>query len=226
MSTTVLTPAACAASLQQLPAKQYSTNAGCFRKGYTPWNKGKTLPGNSRAVKGRQGFPPREVVALNADGTVRNRFPSVEAARRFFGLRDRHSITQACRGKFFCRGHRLMYADDYIPWADFRNKRPRGRDIYGRLLPGHSNAGFRKLSPEKLHAKSERSRQLSYRLAHDPASKWGKGENHQQPVVCTDTGEQFPSMKAASEHYGILPNQISLAISRHGKCHGLTFKKL
>lgn len=206
--------------------RQYHVNAGSFRKGCTPWNKGRKLAGTSRAVKGRQGFPAREVVALNTDGTVRWRFKSVEAARKFFRLSGRHSVTHACQGKSFCRGFRLMYADDYVPWADLRYVRPRFRDIYGRLLAGHHNVGFRKLSPEKLRAKSERARMVSTRLAHDPASKWGKPDNLLKPVVCTDTGEQFPSMKAASAHYGIPRNQISLAIRRNGTCHGLTFKKL
>lgn len=202
----------------------YNPNSGQFRKGFTPWNKGTHEGGRTDARKKVRGYQPREVVAINPDGTVYKRFPSVEKAKDFFGLRDRHSITSACKGLYLCRGFRLLYGEDYIPWADYRYPKRRFRDIYGRLLPGHHNTGFRPLSEENRKKKSERARRQSEKMARDPNSNWGKG-HRLIPVVCLETGEHFPSYKAASEHYHFRPNQISSAISRGGKCHGLTFKK-
>lgn len=96
----------------------YAPNSGQFRRGFTPWNKGTGKGGRKDAAqKGAVGFQPREVVAINPDGTVYRRFKSVEAAKDFFGLRDRHSITHACKGRFLCRGFRLFYGEDYIPWG-------------------------------------------------------------------------------------------------------------
>ena len=90
--------------------RTYEPNSGSFPKGFTPWNKGLKGAGGRKdgAVKGKQGYQPKPVVALNADGTIYQRFPSVKAAKEFFGLRDRHTITDACQQKFFCRGHRLL----------------------------------------------------------------------------------------------------------------------
>lgn len=205
--------------------RAYELNRGNFPKGFTPWNKGKQGTGRKgAAVKGKQGYQPKPVVALNADGKIYRRFPSVAAAKVFFGLRDRHSITEACKQRFFCRGYRLMYEEDYIPWADYRNKRPRFRDIYGRLLKGHCNALFKKPSEEERMRRSERARELSKRLHSDPNSNFGKGSKP-IPLICIETGERFPSFKDCSEKLGIPSSQISSAIKRHGTVHGYTLIK-
>lgn len=206
------------------PTRQYPPNSGNFRKGLTPWNKGKKMGGRADAVKGRQGFPAREVVAINPDGTVRRRFKSVEAARSALGLADRHSITHACQGKYLCRGLKLLYAEDYVPWADYSYRRRRFRDIYGRLLPGHHNAGLKQPSGERRKEMAERARERSFRMAHDPSSNWGKARGL-KPIVCLETGERFPSYRAACEKLGLESNQVSQAIARKGKCHGYTFRK-
>lgn len=204
-------------------ARTYEPNSGSFSKGFTPWNKGLKGAGGRKdgAVKGKQGYQPKPVVALNADGKICRRFPSVAAAKVFFGLRDRHSITEACKQRFFCRGYRLMYEEDYIPWADYRNKRPRFRDIYGRLLKGHCNALFKKPSEEERMRRSERARELSKRLHSDPNSNFGKGSKP-IPLICIETGERFPSFKDCSKKLGIPSSQISSAIKRHGTVHGYT----
>ena len=207
-------------------ARTYEPNSGSFSEGFTPWNKGLKGAGGRKdgAVKGKQGYQPKPVVALNADGTIYQRFPSVKAAKEFFGLKDRHTITDACQQKFFCRGHRLLYEEDYIYWADYRNTRPRFRDIYGRLLKGHHNTGFRKPSAEKMHEQSKRASELSKRMCADPNNRWGK-PNGMIPIICIETGERFPSIKDCAIKLGIAPNQISAAITRRGTTHGYSFKK-
>lgn len=199
-------------------------NSGCFKKGRTAWNKGMKGVSGRKCGKGHQRFPRRPVIALNPDGTIYKKFPSVAEAQKYFRLGDRHSVTRACQQKYFCRGYRLLYEEDYVPWADYRNTRSRFRDIYGRLLKGHHNSGFRKPSAEKLERKSKCASERAKRMYADPNSKWGK-PNGMIPVICVETGERFPSIKDCAMKLGIAPNQISAAITRHGSTHGYTFKK-
>ena len=69
-------------------------NRGSFKKGRTAWNKGKKGITGRKCGKGHQGFPPRPVIALNPDGTICKKFQSVKAAQEYFGLSDRHSISE------------------------------------------------------------------------------------------------------------------------------------
>ena len=43
-------------------------------------------------------------------------------------------------------------------------------------------------------------------------------------VECVDTGERFESLKAAGERLGLNPANISGAIGRNGRIHGLKFR--
>lgn len=120
-------------------------NSGSLKKGNTPWNKGckgKSYRGNPSeyAKKGRQGFCSRPVLCLNPDGSVHARFPSVAAAAKAVGARDRHTITHACQGKFRCRGYKWYYEDEYVPWADYHYNFRHGRDAYGRLVKRQHSA--------------------------------------------------------------------------------------
>ena len=199
-------------------------NSGCFKKGRTAWNKGMKGVSGRKCGKGHQRFPPRPVIALNPDGTICKKFQSVKAAQEYFGLSDRHSIIKACQQKFFCRGYRLLYEEDYVPWADYRNRRPRFRDIYGRLLKGHHNTGFKALSPENRQKKVERARKRALKMQADPNSKFGKG-GMPIPVECTDNGKSYQSIKDCALDLCIPANQISLAIRRNGTVHGYTIRK-
>lgn len=203
----------------------HKANSGSFKKGYKPWNKGTKGVTGRRNGKGHQGFQPRPVIALNPDGTICKKFPSVKAAQEYFGLRDRHSIILACQQKFFCRGYRLLYEEDYVPWADYHNKRPRSRDIYGRLLNGHHNVGFRKPSAEKMRELSKRSSELSKRMCADPNNLWGKSKG-KKPVMVVETGKIYPSIKDCALDLNIPHNQISLAIKRNGTVHGYTIRMI
>lgn len=46
--------------------RTYEPNSGSFPKGFTPWNKGLKGVGGRKdgAVKGKQGYQPKSVVAL------------------------------------------------------------------------------------------------------------------------------------------------------------------
>ena len=200
-------------------------NSGCFKKGRTAWNKGTKGISGRKCRRGHQGFTSRPVVALNPDGAICKKFPSVQAAQEYFGVRDRHSITAACQQKFFCRGYRLLYEEDYIPWADYRNKRPRSRDIYGRLLKGHHNDGFKPMKPECRKKLNEMARNMAKRMSADPDSAFGKGHNP-IPITVLNTGKNYPSIKDCALDLNIPANQISLAIKRNGTVHGYKIRKI
>ncbi len=202
----------------------HKANSGGFKKGLIPWNKGTKGITGRKIGKGHIGFQPRPVLALNPDGTICKKFPSVGEAQKYFGLRDYHSIIQACQQKSFCRGYRLLYEEDYVPWADYHNKRPRSRDIYGRLLKGHHHVGFKKPSPEKMHELSKRSSERSKRMCADPNSKWGKAHG-KKPVMVVETGKIYPSIKDCALDLNIPANQISDALKRNGTVHGYTIRK-
>lgn len=168
----------------------YAPNSGQFRRGFTPWNKGTGKGGRKDAAqKGAVGFQPREVVAINPDGTVYRRFKSVEAAKDFFGLRDRHSITHACKGRFLCRGFRLFYGEDYIPWG--------GLQIPQETLPGHLRTASPRSSQHGLQ-EAERgtekgevgeSEKAELQDGARPKLQVGKGRQRDTRNLCGDRRE-------------------------------------
>lgn len=206
----------------------YYINSGNFPKGATPWNKGKktVCRDGDYVVKGRQGFACRPVLSIAPDGTIEQRFASVGAAQKTLGVRDRHSVTNACRHRSFCRGKRLVYEDEYVASADYHWRRSKYRDINGQLLKGHHANSLMHYTEEGKARQRERAHITSLRMAHDPNNRWGKALSSMKPVECVDTGEHFPSIKACAQHFEIPPNQISSAITRHGRVRGLAFRKL
>lgn len=202
-------------------------NTGAFRKGLTPYNKGKKgtcSRTDDFIVKGTQGFLPRPVVCINPDGSIHQRFASVKEAAKATGVKDHHSIGKACQGKFRCRGYKWMYEDEYIPWADLHYKPREGRDIYGRLLPGNKlRCGARETMSEEAKQRHDAiSRANALRMVADPNNRFGKS-TRKVAVTCADTGESFATIKEAGAHFHIAPSLISGAISRGGTAHGLKF---
>lgn len=206
--------------------RTYTRNASSFRKGMTPHNKGANTTSRVGEFiqKGHQGFKRRPVVAIAPDGTVERRFDGVEQCRMWLGLRDRHSVTRACKGLGKCRGYVLMYEEDWSRFGDYHYRPTPGRDIRGRLQKGHGLSAmfYRRQSEETRETARTRHRETSRRLAHDRASRWGKGAPRKR-VRCATTGERFDSIKEASLRCGVPANQISLAIRRRGAAHGLKF---
>lgn len=193
-------------------ARTHTPNSGTFKKGYTPWNKGTHKGGRAGlAQKGKQGAVCRPVVAIAPDGTVAHRYPSVKEAARATG-RGRCTITNACKGKNRCLGMVWKYEDEYVAWADYSYRPNNNRDERGRLVKGH---GFRpRLSEKETQRKRERMRERSKSMCADPDNKWGKGTCH--PVRCLTTGEDFPSVTAAAERFGVKPHAVTSAM--HAGC--------
>ena len=196
---------------------------GQWKKGLTPWNKGKHT-GGRMGTKGVQGYQSRPVVMINYDGSILKRFPSVKATQEYFGRKDRHSVIYACTRGTLCGGYRMMYEEDYVPWADYRYAKPRFYDSRGWLMKGHNyNFWKMKLTPEGREKQRATARRTARRLIDDPNNRFGK-VNHEKTVVCVDTGEKFPSVTECAAHFRINRSQIGLAIKRNGTCHGYKFK--
>lgn len=203
-------------------------NSGSIKKGNTPWNKGRKGESyrgmlSEYVKKGRQGFCPRPVLCLNPDGSVHARFPSVGAAAKAVGARDRHTITHACQGKFRCRGYKWYYEDEYVPWADYHYNMRQGRDGYGRLVKGNTLRVGQNLSPEGLAKRKEGARRRAMAMNNDPNSNFGRNHDSSKPVRDLTTATDYPSVKAAAAATGIPQNQISGAVHRNGTVHGHKF---
>lgn len=202
-------------------------NKGCWSKGTVPANKGRHVACRPQGFvrKGRKGFAKRPVVVIRPDGSVARRFDGVAECTRWLGVSDRHSVTHACQGKHRCRGFLLMYEEDWSPTGHYTFRPTRGRDIDGRLLPGHGLSSYyaEHRSAETRAAMAERARAQSKAMAADPASRWGKPWLRTKPVRCVTTGETFGSVKAAAARHGIPHHYISSAIRRGGTTHGLKF---
>lgn len=175
--------------------------------------------------KGKQGFQPSPVMLIKPSGEA-IRLPSVVAAQKFLGLRNRQMISRAIRGRYAKHGYRIMYARDYSPYGDYSFRLNNVRDDEGYATPETLRI-YRKMQEERMSdedrkKRSERSRQQSRKMAADPNSKWGKGTNY-RPVFCKTNGKEYPSVKDAAADVGLPPNQISAAIHRNGTVHGYKF---
>lgn len=196
---------------------------GGFEKGMTPWNKGKAVKGNT-GKKGMRGFSRRAVVDIAQSGEVVRRWKSVTEAAAWLGA-ERHSVAGCCRGRYRCRGHKLMYEDEWSPLGDFRWKPAAGRNVLGQLQKGHKCNSLFVLSEEARNARRERGKRLYESRKDDPNWLFGK-YRPQQKVRCVNTGVEYDSEKAAAEWLGVPPNYIADAIRRNGKVRGMKFVKI
>lgn len=196
---------------------------GRFEKGMTPWNKGKAVKGNT-TKKGSQRFSCRVVLDIAQNGEVVRRWKSVKEAAAWLGA-DRHDVTDCCRGKYKCRGHKLMHEDEWSPLGDFRWKPAAGRNVLGQLQKGHKCNSFLTISEETRNAMRERGKRIYESRKDDP--DWGFGKYRcWKKVRCVTTGVEYGSEKAAAEWLEVPPNYIAGAISRNGKVKGMKFVKI
>lgn len=206
-----------------------SKNEVSKRKPDGTFMKGSGNHGNGRKFglveKGKKGFQPTPVILIRPDGhTIR--MPSVVAAQKFLGLKNRDMISRAIRKGYAKRGYRLMYEKDFSPIGDYSFRLSTFRDEEGRATPALLR--FRRMiqeknmTPEQKRKRTERCRRQSLKMAADPNCRWGKGcKLH--PIHCETNGKDYTSIKEASADLGIPSNQISLAIKRRGAAHGYKF---
>ncbi len=206
------------------------TKATIARRADGTWLPHQGNHGNRRAgnyyAKGRQGFLLRPVVIIKPTGEAIH-LPSVVAAQKYLGLRNRQMVTRAIRNGYAKRGYKLMYREDFSPLADYSFRVSELRDDEGRATPAmmrrYRMMQEKNMTDEQRRKKSERSRRQSIEMAADPNSRWGKGFNRFHPIHCETNGKDYQSMKEASKDLGIPSSQISMAIKRCGTTHGYKF---
>lgn len=198
---------------------------GRFAPDRAPRNKGTHRSSRkSFVMKGHQGFITRPVIEVAQDGSVKRKYKSVGECVRVLGIKDRHNVSHAIKRGWLCAGRKLIYADEFVGWADYSWRPRRGRDERGRLVKGHKLSSVykrRPLTPEER----ERRRLTARKMVEDPGCKFGK-VNRTVPVVCVTTGERFGSVTDAGKRYGIPQGYISLALARRGTTKGLKFDYL
>lgn len=172
----------------------------------------------------------RKVVAVNPDGSVAEVFEYIKDAVAKYGM-DRHSITNSCKRGTICHGWKWFYEEDFreiymnCELEKLKFTRDPNRDpITNHFVKGHkAGSGFQKLTEEQKKRKVEGVRAAMKRRkesgGYDESSKksW-------KPVVCLTDGKEFPSIKHASEYYGIPTHYISAAIHRVGTVRGLKIR--
>ncbi len=145
----------------------------------------------------------REIVAISPDGKVAARFHSImETARRM--RVSKSTICNRCNEMEKLKGYRLMYAEDWSPWGDYRHSGgERRRKRYKRAPFVLSEKGRKKKSDDAkinkpwLHRKVRR-------------------------ILCADTGVIFPSRREAAEWLSVDPRRLSSYISEHRRIKGYT----
>lgn len=170
------------------------------------------------------------VVAVNPDGSVFEVFEFIRDAVAKYGM-DRHSITNSCKRGTLCHGKKWFYEEDFrqiymnceIEKLKFELD-PNLDPVTKHFVKGHKlGNGHDKLTEEQKQRKVSRTRETCARRARDGGYK-ESNKKCWKPVVCLNDGREFPSVRHASEYYGIPPNHISGAIHRVGTVRGLKIR--
>ena len=172
----------------------------------------------------------RKVVAVNPDGTVAEVFEYIKDAVAKYGM-DRHSITNSCRRGCICHGWKWFYAEDFsriymnCEYEKLRFTLDPNRDpVTYHFRKGHKlGNGFKKRSADT----SAKMKEVARRNCIRRIESGGYTESVKKlwkAVVCLNDGREFPSIKHASEYYGIPRHHISGAIHRVGSTRGLRIR--
>ena len=122
-----------------------------------------------------------------------------------------------CEGGDGCRGYK--HSDKTRKFLSVLRKGKKGSPHTEEWKREASERQKGKKHPHKGKPMSEEQKR---RLSE---SKKGKeNPNKWKRVLCVETGEVFPSRKAASEFVGFTPGAITNAIKRGNKCGGYTFE--
>lgn len=167
---------------------------------------------------------------MNPDGTVAEVFEYIKDAVAKYGM-DRHSITNSCRRGCICHGWKWFYAEDFsriymnCEYEKLRFTLDPNRDpVTYHFRKGHKlGNGFKKRSA----ATSAKMKEVARRNCIRRRESGGYAESSKKlwkAVVCLNDGREFPSIKHASEYYGIPRHHISGAIHRVGTTRGLRIR--
>ena len=172
----------------------------------------------------------RRVVSVNPDGSVNEVFEYIKDAVAKYGM-DRHSITKSCKHGNVCHGWKWFYEEDFrkiyescqIEKLQFTLDPNRDPVTY-HLKKGHkAGSGYSKLTEDQKRKRLGAVREAMKRRKENGGYE-DSAKKIMKAVVCLTDGREFPSVKAASEFYGIRPNLISSCVHRVGSTHGLKFR--
>lgn len=172
----------------------------------------------------------RKVVAVNPDGTVAEVFEYIKDAVAKYGM-DRHSITNSCRRGCICHGWKWFYEEDFsriymnCEYEKLRFTLDPNRDpVTYHFRKGHkAGSGYARLTEEQKQKKAAATR-AAMKRRKESGGYLESAKKIWKPVICLNDGREFPSIKHASEYYGIPRNEISAAIHRVGAARGLRIR--
>lgn len=168
----------------------------------------------------------RAVVALNEDGSMAGWFESMALAKQKYGI-PRDAIWKSIKTGKSYKGFKWVdketfdkhYKDCTLHKLSY--KRDHQRDSKGRWVKGHTPIRHTDETKKKLAAYAKTQ---SYKQAHDPHSKWGKG--CKKPVWCVNNDKVYESFTEAANDLGLTQHQISSAIYGGYKTKGYKFYKI
>lgn len=174
--------------------------------------------------------PSYVVVSVNPDGTVDAVYNCAADAAKLYGITP-GTVNRYCRTgvigvgkKWFyeekfrkiymnCELEKLRFTlpDDYVP---------KRKGFY----KGHTKGnGWDKKSEESKRRSVEAGIRTAKMINKDGRNRLGVSKKR-KPVVCITDGNEFPSIRHASDHYGIPKVHISSCIHRVGSTRGLKFR--
>lgn len=180
--------------------------------------------------KPRRKLPASVVVAVNPDGTVDSVFDNARDAAKYYKIHV-SSISKSCCHNRVCMGKKWFYEKDFkriymncetekLKFTLPENYHP-GRWFFYK---GHNRGnGYEKLSEENKRKIRENAVKLAERLCKTGLNTKGAWKRR-KPVVCITDGMEFPSIRHASEHYGISQSCISQCVNSIGSTHNLKFR--
>jgi len=170
----------------------------------------------------------KAIVAVGNDGAMAGYFEKIMDAVRKYGFTAGKLGEAIKTGKVYY-GFKWMLDDDYKKlWLEGKtHELAFERTKYNRPMT-KGTTPFKPMaewSDESKRKYRESQSRKAKRLWHDPNCKFGKCVV-KKPIVCVNTGVEYPSIKQAARELGIQSHQITGAISRHGTVHGLKFEPL
>lgn len=174
--------------------------------------------------------PSYVVVSVNPDGTVDAVFNGAADAAKLYGV-TASTINRYCRTgvigvgkKWFyeekfreiymaCEMEKLQFTlpDGYVP------KR-------GCFYKGHTRGnGWEQRSEESKRKTREDARRRIKAINKEGRNRIG-AQKKRLPVVCITDGKEFPSIRHASDYYGIPGSTIQTCIHRVGSTRGMKFR--
>ena len=157
----------------------------------------------------------KAVVAVKPDGSMYGWFESLGQAER--QKYTRSMILHAIEKNILYKNIKWMYKEDYDHYVIECNTHLLSYEIPSKGVPGKPNPR----NVKKMHITEKGLVSLRRNMAKATASR--KMEYNKKPVICISDGFVFPSIKNASNHYGIKACNISNSIIRNTKSFGRRF---